>query len=162
MTSGNTVEKMGASTSTSWKGGGSNGRATPRPTSTVTETFASTRTREPSTVGPGIGMLVVFTYGGLGSVTLLPVWLPQFACALVDSFASKRGRFIETSTSAFNLSANSKPIGIEGLKARPRRISTSVTFTLNGSGVSDDAGKPLTRLFVISESSTRMLERSGT
>jgi hypothetical protein len=80
---------------------------------------------------------------------------------LLDSFASRLGMLIDTVTSAFSRSVNSKPIGMEGLNARPSDISASVTLMLIGSGVSVDPGKPLTLLLARSVSSTRMLEPSG-
>lgn len=165
VTSGNAVEKIAAPSSIPWNGAGSSGRESWKATSTVSEMFASTSTRGPRFARPLVilsVMFVEFAYGALGNVTLLPVWLPQFPATLVDSRASRRGKFIDTVTSAFNLSVNSKPIGIEGLKARPRRISTFVTLTLNGRGVSVDPGKPFTPLLLRSVSSIRMLELLGT
>jgi hypothetical protein len=81
---------------------------------------------------------------------------------LLDNLASKRGRLIDTVTSAFSMSVNSNPIGMDGLKARPSEISASVTLIFMGSGVSTESGKPVTMLPASSVSSTRMLESSGT
>jgi hypothetical protein len=139
-TRGRTAEKMFAETPTPWKAGGSNGRVTSRATSTVTETFASTSTSGPRLISSFDSSRVSLVYGAWGIVALL--LLPQLSAMLVDSFASKRGKFIDKVTSAFSLSVNSKPMGIEGLNARPSVMSASVTLTLIGSGVSVDSGKP--------------------
>jgi hypothetical protein len=159
VTSGKTVEKMFASRLTSPKGGGSNGSSNPKPTSTVTDTFASTRTRGPRVRRSLLSSVVVFAYGALGVVTLL--LFPQFAAAFVDSFASRRGRFMETKTSAFSLSRNSNPTGIVGLNASPSKMSALVMFTLNGSGVSLEPGNPVMPLCAIFVSSSRATELSG-
>ena len=70
------------------------------------------------------------------------VLFPQFCALLLDSFALSRGKFMDMVASAFNLSVNSKPMGIVGLKASPSRISRSVTLAMMGSGVIDDPGNP--------------------
>jgi hypothetical protein len=159
VTSGKTVENIFASTPTSLNGGGRSGKLSPTLASIVREIFASTRTRGPSARRSPETCLVWFAYGADGKVALL--LLPQFAAAFVESLASRRGRFIETETSAVSLSRNSKPTGMVGLKARPRRISTSVMLAVKGSGVRVDPGKPLTPLLTMSVSSRRMLELSG-
>jgi hypothetical protein len=160
VTSGKTVEKMFASMPTSLNGGGRSGKLSPTLASMVREMFASTRTRGPRARRSPATWLVWFANGAEGSVELL--LLPQFAAGFVVSLASRRGRFIETETSALSLSRNSKPTGIVGLKARPSRISRSVMLAVKGSGVRVDPGKPLTPLLAMSVSSRRMLELSGT
>jgi hypothetical protein len=159
VTRGKPIEKIFASTPTSLNGGGRSGRLSPMPTSTVTDMFASTSMRGPMAARLPETSVVLFVYGAVGIVELL--LFPQFATALVDSLASRRGRFMETKASALSLSLNSKPTGIVGLKARPSRMSTSVMFTLNGSGVSVEPGNPLTALLPMLVSSRRMFELSG-
>jgi hypothetical protein len=156
---GKAVEKMFASRLTSPNGGGSSGIVRPTPTSTVSETLASTRVNMPSERRLSANCMVWFANGADGVVVLL--LLPQSLPGLVDSLASNRGRFMDTKASALSFSRKSKPIGMVGLKARPRRISVSVMFTLNGSGVRVDPGKPLTPLSAMLVSSRRMLELSG-
>jgi hypothetical protein len=159
VTRGKTVEKMFASRLTSPKGGGKSGRFSPNPTSTVTDTLASTSTSGPRARRSVLIPVVVFRYGALGVVALL--LLPQLATAFVDSFASRRGRFIDTKTSAFSLSKNSNPTGIVGLNASPSSMSTSVMFTLKGNGVSLEPGKPVMPLWAMFVSSSRATELSG-
>jgi hypothetical protein len=156
VTRGKTVEKMFASRLTSPKGGGRSGMVRPTPTSTVSETLASTRVSAPRERRLSASSVVRFPNGAV-ELLLLPQSLP----GLVDNLASSRGRFIVTKASALSLSRKSKPTGMVGLKASPRSISTSVTLTLNGSGVSVDPGKPLTPLLAMLVSSRRMLELSG-
>jgi hypothetical protein len=100
VTSGNTVEKMFASIPAAPKGGGNSGKLRLMPTSTVTETFASTSLRSPRLARPDLMSVVLPPDGAVESVAL--VVLPQFAIAFVDSFASRRGRFIDTKTSALS------------------------------------------------------------
>jgi hypothetical protein len=126
------------------------------PTSTEMEMFASTSTSGPRLIARSE---VVFAYGAVGAVAF--VLLPQFVTTSVESFASRRGRFMDTKTSAFSLSANSKPTGMLGLKARPRRMSTLVTFVVNGSGVSVESGKPVIALLRMFVRSRRTVEASG-
>ncbi len=136
------VEKIAALVLKSFKGDGSAGKAMSRATSAERETFAEIKDN-----GPIVGRLVVL--------------LPQFACTLVESFASRRGKVMETVAWALIFDSNSNPTGIEGLKARLRRMSTLVRFAVIGRGVSDDPGKPMMLLFVRSAKSTRTLESFG-
>lgn len=158
VTKGIPVEKRFAVWPIAWKAGGKNGSSRSTAASIVTEMLASTRTRGPRSKRLSVLLVVEFAKGAVGAVELLP----QFAAASVERRASRRGRPMEMTTSALSLSVNSKPMGMEGLKASPSRMSTSVTLTLNGRGVNVDPGKPTTPLFVISVSSMRTLELSGT
>jgi hypothetical protein len=159
VTSGITAEKMLASRFTSLKGGGRIGILRPNPASMEMDTFASTRARGPSTIISPVLGVVVLPDSRPGSVLLLLP--PQFAAALVESLASRRGRSIDKVISAVSLLRNSNPIGMVGLNARPSRMSMSMTSTLKGSDVSVDPWKPVIPLLPMLVSSRRAMELSG-
>jgi hypothetical protein len=138
LTSGITSAKMFASVPMSENGGGRRGRLSPISMSIEIETFAAVSisglVRLVGLVGLSIDGIVM----GL-KVLLLSM---QLAAMFVESFASRRGRFMETAISAFILLLNSKPMGIVGLKARPSVMSALVALALMGRGVSDAPSKP--------------------
>ena len=128
---GKTVVKRFFATLNAFRPGGRIGMLTSRARSIERETLASTKAMGPRARRSADSAVILFANG---AVELL--LLPQFCAMLLDSFASRRGRFIVAVTSAFNWLRNWKPIGIEGLNARPSRSSALVTLTLMGSGVS--------------------------
>ena len=148
--SGKAVEKSCASTAMSPRGGGRRGRLIPRPSSRVRDILAEMSVRGPR-----------FTTASTSVVEFLNgAPSPHSAPASVDNLASKRGRFTETTTSAFSWSLNSKPMGMVGLNARPSWMSTSVTSTVKGSGLMVVPGK-MSALLEVMELRLRRMVESG-
>lgn len=100
---GKTAVKMFSWTLTALKGGGRIGIETSRAISMERETFASTKARGPRLRSSGGNPDVWFANGAFGTVglLLLPA-APQFSGMLLDSFASRRGKFKDGVTSAFS------------------------------------------------------------
>jgi hypothetical protein len=97
---GKTAVKMFCSIPIALNGGGSSGKETSRAMSIERETFASTKARGPNLMSSGDSSAVWFANGASGTVALL--LSPQFSAILLDSFASRRGKFKEGVTSAFS------------------------------------------------------------
>lgn len=166
LTSSSCALKMFFSTLTALNGGGRIGIETSRAMSHETETLAWTRAIGPRLRG-GLGNCLAVWFltdiaaaAGGAETPLRP--LLQFPATLLESLASRRGSSKLVVTSALIWLKKLKPIGIAGLNARPRMISTSVRFTFTGSGVRLVSWKPTTLLLPRFVSSTRRLEPSGT
>jgi len=99
---GKTAVKMFSWTPTALKGGGRIGIETSRAISIERETFASTKARGPRLRSSGGNSVVWLANGGFGAVALLLLPAPQFSGMLLDSFASRRGKFKDGVTSAFS------------------------------------------------------------
>jgi hypothetical protein len=131
--------KTFACNSTCANGGGNPGTFSPTPTSIAIVALASMSFKPPT-----LGVAVQFP-------------------ASVDNLASKRGKPIPTSTSAFTTSLlKENPIGIVGLNARLRSRDVEVRFAVKGSGVSVEAGKPVVFDFAGLARSMRSFESFGT
>jgi len=99
---GKTAVKMFSWTPTALKGGGRIGIETSRAISIERETLASTKARGPRLRSSGGNSVVWLANGAFGAVALLLLLAPQFSGMLLDSFASRRGRFKDGVTSAFS------------------------------------------------------------
>jgi len=99
---GKTAVKIFSWTPTALKGGGRIGIETSRAISIERETLASTKARGPRLRSSGGNSVVWLANGAFGAVALLLLLAPQFSGMLLDSFASRRGRFKDGVTSAFS------------------------------------------------------------
>jgi len=99
---GKTAVKMFSWTPTALKGGGRIGIETSRAISIERETLASTKARGPRLRSSGGNSVVWLANGAPGCVALLLLPAPQFSGMLLDSLASRRGRFKDGVTSAFS------------------------------------------------------------